>query len=94
MSVMGTAILAEGCPSASVTCRPLAGLDLAVARSEVLGYLGPDGAGKTTTIRLLLGWCGRRRTEPGSSAWTCSGTRWRRTGGWPMSAGRPACGRR
>jgi len=30
-------------------------LDLQVAAQQVLGYLGPKGAGKTTTIRLLMG---------------------------------------
>lgn len=30
-------------------------LDLTVVPGEVLGYLGPNGSGKTTTIRLLLG---------------------------------------
>jgi len=30
-------------------------LDLSVAQGEVYGYLGPNGSGKTTTIRLLLG---------------------------------------
>ncbi len=30
-------------------------LDLEVAAGEVYGYLGPNGSGKTTTIRLLLG---------------------------------------
>jgi ABC-2 type transport system ATP-binding protein len=30
-------------------------LDLTVAPGEVYGYLGPNGSGKTTTIRLLLG---------------------------------------
>ncbi|MBN1179801.1 MAG: ABC transporter ATP-binding protein [Anaerolineae bacterium] len=29
------------------------GLDLRVARGEIFGLLGPDGAGKTTTIRML-----------------------------------------
>jgi polyether ionophore transport system ATP-binding protein len=33
----------------------LDGLDLAVASGEVHGYLGPNGSGKTTTIRILLG---------------------------------------
>jgi ABC-2 type transport system ATP-binding protein len=30
-------------------------LDLNVSEGEVYGYLGPNGSGKTTTIRLLLG---------------------------------------
>ena len=30
-------------------------LDLTVNEGEVYGYLGPNGSGKTTTIRLLLG---------------------------------------
>jgi ABC-2 type transport system ATP-binding protein len=33
----------------------LDGLDLAVASGEVHGFLGPNGSGKTTTIRVLLG---------------------------------------
>jgi ABC-2 type transport system ATP-binding protein len=33
----------------------LDGLDLAVAPGEVHGFLGPNGSGKTTTIRILLG---------------------------------------
>jgi polyether ionophore transport system ATP-binding protein len=36
------------------TCA-LDGLDLAVASGEVHGFLGPNGSGKTTTIRVLLG---------------------------------------
>src|SRR5882672_4809071 len=35
--------------------RGLFDLDLHVARQEVIGYLGPNGSGKTTTIRLLMG---------------------------------------
>ena len=33
----------------------LEGLDLAVARGELLALLGPNGAGKSTAINLLLG---------------------------------------
>jgi ABC-type Fe3+/spermidine/putrescine transport system ATPase subunit len=48
-----------------VTCRGLAkrlgtkqvlsGLDLSVARGEILSILGPSGSGKTTLIRLIAG---------------------------------------
>jgi ABC-2 type transport system ATP-binding protein len=31
------------------------GIDLAVPRGSVFGFLGPNGSGKTTTIRMLLG---------------------------------------
>ncbi|WP_258343095.1 ABC transporter ATP-binding protein [Saccharopolyspora gregorii] len=33
----------------------VAGIDLAVPRGAVVGVLGPNGSGKTTTIRMLLG---------------------------------------
>jgi len=33
----------------------VAGLDLEIARGEVFGLLGPNGSGKTTTIRMLCG---------------------------------------
>jgi len=33
----------------------LDGLDLRVRRGEVHGFLGPNGSGKTTTLRVLLG---------------------------------------
>jgi ABC-2 type transport system ATP-binding protein len=34
------------------------GIDLAVPRGSVCGFLGPNGSGKTTTIRMLLGLAG------------------------------------
>ncbi len=37
------------------TTRALNGLDLTVEKGEVYGFLGPNGSGKTTTIRILLG---------------------------------------
>ncbi len=50
-----TAIRTEGLTKRYGTVDALSNLDLAVAPGEVLGYLGPNGSGKTTTIRLLLG---------------------------------------
>jgi len=35
--------------------RGITGLDLRVQAGEIFGYLGPNGSGKTTTIRLMLG---------------------------------------
>ncbi len=37
------------------SARALDGLDLEVTAGEVHGFLGPNGSGKTTTIRVLLG---------------------------------------
>jgi ABC-2 type transport system ATP-binding protein len=38
--------------------RAVDGIDLAVPRGAVFGFLGPNGSGKTTTIRMLLGLSG------------------------------------
>src|SRR5262245_46721160 len=35
--------------------KALDGRDLTVSTGEVHGFLGPNGSGKTTTIRILLG---------------------------------------
>ena len=52
---MSTAIRTDGLSKTYGRLRALDGLDLEVASGEVIGYLGPNGSGKTTTIRLLLG---------------------------------------
>ena len=46
--------------------------DLEVARGEIFGLVGPDGAGKTTTLRLL---CGLLDPSEGSAGWPA--TTWR-----------------
>ena len=50
-----SAIRTEGLTKRYSSVDALSNLDLEVAPGEVLGYLGPNGSGKTTTIRLLLG---------------------------------------
>jgi ABC-2 type transport system ATP-binding protein len=49
------AIRTEGLTKRYGSTLALDGLDLSVREGEVYGYLGPNGSGKTTTIRLLLG---------------------------------------
>jgi ABC-type multidrug transport system ATPase subunit len=48
-------IRAEGLTKRYGNTLALDSLDLNIAPGEVYGYLGPNGSGKTTTIRLLLG---------------------------------------
>jgi len=49
------AIRTEGLTKRYGSTLALDQLDLKVTEGEVYGYLGPNGSGKTTTIRLLLG---------------------------------------
>jgi len=48
--------------------RALNALNLTINRGEIFGLLGPNGSGKTTTIKLLLGLLFRPRATPSSSA--------------------------
>ena len=52
---MKPAIRTEGLSKRYGSTLALDELDLSVGEGEVYGYLGPNGSGKTTTIRLLLG---------------------------------------
>ncbi len=52
---MTDAIRAESLTKRYGDTLALDSLDLRVAAGETYGYLGPNGSGKTTTIRLLLG---------------------------------------
>jgi ABC-2 type transport system ATP-binding protein len=52
---MAPAIVVTGLVKNFGTTRALNGLDLKVETGEVYGFLGPNGSGKTTTIRILLG---------------------------------------
>lgn len=52
---MTTAISIKNLVKTFGPTRALDGLDLEVATGEVHGFLGPNGSGKTVTIRVLLG---------------------------------------
>ncbi|MEX2446543.1 MAG: ABC transporter ATP-binding protein [Dehalococcoidia bacterium] len=52
---MTDAIQVEGLVKTYGPVRALDGLDLTVRTGEVHGFLGPNGSGKTTAIRILLG---------------------------------------
>src|SRR5260370_4547950 len=52
---MTDAISAAGLRKSYGKVVALDGLDMRVAEGEVHGFLGPNGSGKTTTIRILLG---------------------------------------
>ncbi len=49
------AIRTEGLSKQFGQTRALGGIDLVVPQHVVFGYLGPNGSGKTTTIRILAG---------------------------------------
>jgi len=52
---MADAIAVSGLRKSYGRAVALDGLNLSVATGEVHGFLGPNGSGKTTTIRILLG---------------------------------------
>jgi len=49
------AVLTEGLTRRFASTVAVDGLSLAVGRGELFGIVGPDGAGKTTTLRMLAG---------------------------------------
>ena len=52
---MGNVIEARGLTKDFGAIRAVDGIDLTVGEGEMFGLVGPDGAGKTTTIRILCG---------------------------------------
>ncbi|MDO5628547.1 MAG: ATP-binding cassette domain-containing protein [Mobilicoccus sp.] len=51
----GAAVRTQGLVKTFGSVRVVDGIDLHVPRGAVYGFLGPNGSGKTTTIRMLLG---------------------------------------
>lgn len=64
----GLAIDVEGLTKSFGGRKVVDGVDMQVAKGEIYGFLGPNGSGKTTTIRLL---CGLLRPDAGHG--TCLG---------------------
>lgn len=60
-----TLLQAQGLRKQFGDIRALIGLDLEVDQGELVGLVGPDGAGKTTAMRLL---CGALRPDAGAVA--------------------------
>jgi ABC-2 type transport system ATP-binding protein len=55
MSVHDMAVETEGLRKSFGRTHALRDFDLQVPKGQVTGFLGPNGSGKTTTIRILLG---------------------------------------
>jgi ABC-type multidrug transport system ATPase subunit len=53
--VRAPAVRTRGLTKSFGTHQAVAGIDLEVPAGAVYGFLGPNGSGKTTTIRMLLG---------------------------------------
>jgi ABC-2 type transport system ATP-binding protein len=71
----GALIVTEGLTKVYRRVTALEDLSLQVGRGEVYGLLGPNGSGKTTTIRLLLGLLrptAGRATVAGFDSWRSS----------------------
>jgi ABC-2 type transport system ATP-binding protein len=67
------AVEIEGLTKSFGSVHALRGLDLTVPTGQVTGFLGPNGSGKTTTIRILLGLLkadGGRATLMGGDPWS------------------------
>ena len=73
MSTSTMAIEVEGLTKSFGSVHALRGLDLTVPTGQVTGFLGPNGSGKTTAIRVLLGLLradGGRASLLGGDPWT------------------------
>lgn len=55
MNAETPAVLAQGLTRRFGDFTAVDGIDFEVRRGEIFGFLGPNGSGKTTTIRMMLG---------------------------------------
>ena len=76
--VQPPALMTRGLTKSYGDVQALRGVDLEVRRGEIFGFLGPNGSGKTTTIRCLLDLIRpERRRRAACWAWTRRPSRWR-----------------
>ncbi len=68
LSATAPAIATEGLTKRFGDVAAVDGVDLCVPAGSVYGFLGPNGSGKTTTIRMLLG-----LIAPSSGSWSLLG---------------------
>ena len=83
------AIALQGLTKSYGPVRALNGIDMTVSTGDLFGFLGPNGSGKTTTIRILTGFIqtnGGTARLFGLDAWKDSVDLKRRTGFLPDSA--------
>ena len=55
MPADATTIIVQGLTKQFDSFTAVDGIDFKVRRGEIFGFLGPNGSGKTTTIRMMLG---------------------------------------
>jgi ABC-2 type transport system ATP-binding protein len=55
MTASRNVVLAHGLVKRFGTFTAVSGIDFDVHQGEIFGFLGPNGSGKTTTIRMMLG---------------------------------------
>ncbi len=79
-------IATEGLTKVYGTTLALSDLTMEVRKGEVYGLLGPNGSGKTTTIRLLLGLLRPDLVDGRLSPASTSGGR-----AWRSGASSPTC---
>ncbi len=50
-----TIVSAEGLVKSYGEIKAVRGISLSISEGEIFGFIGPDGAGKTTTVQMLVG---------------------------------------
>lgn len=86
----GVPILVNGVSKRYKSVTALDALDLEVRPGDMYGFLGPNGSGKTTAIRILLGFVrpsGGRARVFGLDPWKSPAASWRQVGYLPGELG-------